>query len=149
MVSSLHRTNLLISWTYISFVVTMYYLVFLPSLDLLSNIQKLKSSISTDLMKCSIPCLSTSCQSEDPFSIPKTHGNIWGLSSTRSLCSTNMLTSTRTKQSLQSSIWDFSGTHHEKSTRLKNTSYTDAAFYPSLYMDSSYGSITKPYYHTL
>ena len=104
MVSSLHRTNLLTSQTHISFVVTMYYPVFLPSLDLSSNIQKLKPSISTDLMERSIPHLLTSRQSENPFSDPKTHGNIWGSSSTGSSCSTNTLTSTQTKQSLQSSV---------------------------------------------
>ena len=126
----------------------MYYSVFLPSLNLLSNTRKLKSSILTGLIECSIPLPSISHQSKVPFFIPKAHGNTWGSSSTRSSRFTNISTSTRIKLSLWSSVWDFLGIHHEVSTQIRNTFYIGTVYFPSHYTDSSYGFITKPLYCT-
>ena len=142
------RTSWLTSQTHIFFVVIMYYPDFSSSLDLTSSIWKLKHSILTDLMKYSILLLSTSCQLEDHFFIPKAHRSTWGSYSTKSLCSISTSTSIQTKPSLWSNAWNFLGIHHEKSTWSKNTSYTDAMFYLLCYMGFSYGSITKPLYHT-
>ena len=148
MVSLSLRTSWLTSWTHNFFIVIMYYLDFLSSLDLTSSIQKLKCSILTDPMECSILLLLTSRQSEDQFFAPKAHGSTWGSYLTESLCSISTSTSIQTKPSLWSNAWNSLGIHREESTQFKNASYTDATFYPLCYMGFSYSSITKPLCHT-
>ena len=127
----------------------MYYLISSSSLVLWLNIQKLEPFISTGLMECSIPLSSTSQQLEALFSVPKTHESIWGSSSTGSSYSTNTLTSTQTKLSLWSSVWDFLGTFHKVSTLFRNASYIGIVFFPSCFMDSNSGFIIKPLYYIL
>ena len=126
----------------------MYYSVFLPSLDLLSNIQKLKSFILTGLRERSISLPLISHQLEVPFSSPRAHGSTWGLSLTGSSHFTNTSTSTWIKLFLQSSIWDFLEIHHEISTQIRNTSYIGTTYFPLHYTDSSYSFTTKLLYYT-
>ena len=148
MVSLSLRTSWLIFQTHNFFIVIIYYPDFSSSLDLTLSIQKLKHSILTDPMEHLILLLSTSHQLEDQFFAPKAHRSTWGSYSTKSSCSISTLTSIQTKPSLWSNTWNFLGVRYEESTRSKNASYTDTAFYPLYYIGFSYGSITKSLYHT-
>ena len=117
----------------------MFYLISSLSSVLLLNIWKLKFFTSTGLMDCSTPLLLTFLLLEALFSVPKTHGSIWGLSLTESLPSINILISIRTKLSLWSNAWDSLETCSEVSTLSRNNFFTDVMSSSSCCTNSNYG----------
>ena len=124
----------------------MFYLISLSSSVLLSNIRKLKFFTSTGLIDYSTSLPSTFLLLEALFSVLKTHGSIWGLSLTKSLCSINILISIWTKLSLWSNAWDYLGTCSEVSTLSRNNFFTGVMSSLSCCTNSNCGFTIKPLY---
>ena len=117
--------NLSICLIRIFFAVIIFFLNFLTVLVSLLNIPKLKFFISVDPKVFSILLPWIFLHSGDQHYNPKTHGDIWGLSSTKNYLSTSTLTITLTKQYLWSSAWSSLEICLEALTLFKNVFYID------------------------